>query len=120
MIPWRLLPVAGLAALALGLLAWQLSLAPADDRTIAVAVAGAVALTAFALTVFLTRAARSAPSRPTNDEGDDSHSPSTILLLMLGMFAMPFIAVLPPLLRVSALAVLAGTLLGSLAKLARL
>jgi hypothetical protein len=122
MSPWRLLPVAGLAALAVGLLAWQLSRVPADDRAVVVAVAGAVALTAFALTVLLARAAPSAstPSRATNDEADDSHSSSRLLLLALGIAAMPLIAVLPPLLRVSVLAVLAGVLLGSLAKLARL
>jgi cobalamin synthase len=115
---WRLIGVAGLAAAAVGLLVWQLSLAPAADRTTAVFLAGLGALAAFGLTLLFTRRAgsRPSPSGSRSDEDQDSHSPATILLLGVGLFAMPFIAALPSLARVSVLGLLAGILLGSLAK----
>ena len=107
----RIALLLALAVAGIALLVWQVTLAPEGDLAVAVAIAAVSLLLAVGLTVLAGVRER----RPTEGK---SRSPGDGWLL-LGLFAIPFIGALPGFPRIAVLGTLAGVLIGSVIRAAR-
>ena len=109
--PLRIALLLALAVAGIALLVWQVTLAPDGDVAVAVAIAAVSLLLAAGLTVL----ARDPDHRPRKGK---FRSPGAGWML-LGLFAMPFIGVLPGFPRIAVLGTLAGVLIGAVIRMMR-